>query len=372
MNVELLPAAALSAQYQERWNEIRRSNPDLASPFFHPEFTLAVARTHEDVEVAVVDEGGQAIGFFPFHRRRFRYAKPVGGHLSDYHGLIVAPGVQVDARELLRACNLAVWPFDHVLASQSMFEEFAEVRTESPIIDLRDGFQAYVDSRKRTGSNRISQMQRKARKIAREVGPVRLEVHVDDPRMLEQIIRWKSEQCCRTGNYDFFSEQAAVRLVRDIATTKVDGFEGLVSVLYAGDSIAAAHMGMRADQVLHWWFPAYERSLGRYSPGGILLIELAREIAELGVTTLDLGKGDDPYKASFMTGSVPLIEGAVDVPSAAALARRTRIRAERWVRCSPVMEPIRQVIRRVRRKSSSQLQNRHRGLAGPHRSPWWV
>jgi CelD/BcsL family acetyltransferase involved in cellulose biosynthesis len=197
-------------------------------------------------------------------------------------------------------------------------------------------------------------MQRKARKLGREVGPVRLEVHVDDPAVLDQIIRWKSEQCRRANVYDFFSDEAAVRLVRDIANTRVDGFEGLVSVLYAGDSIAAAHMGMRADQVLHWWFPGYEHSLSKYSPGGILLLELAQEIAELGVTTLDLGKGDDSYKLSFMTGAVPLIEGAVDVPSAPALIRRTCIKGERWLRRSRVMEPLRQVVRRVRGRSRSQ------------------
>jgi len=351
MNVEVFAAAQLPRQHRERWQELRLSNPDLVSPYFHPEFTAAVARAHDDVEVAVVEEGGVPVAFFPFHRGRFGFSRPAGGRLSDYHGVIMGPGTQLNARELLRACNLTVWPFDHALASQAMLQPFAEVQTESPTMDLRGGFEAYLQTRKKSGAGRISQMQRKARKLGREVGPVRLEAYVDDPAVLDQIIRWKSEQCRRSNVYDFFSDESAVRLVRDIANTKVDGFEGLVSVLYVGDSIAAAHMGMRTDRVLHWWFPGYEHSLSKYSPGGILLLELAREMAELGVTTLDLGKGDDSYKPSFMTGAVPLIEGAVDVPSAPALVRRVRIKGERWLRGSPVMEPLRGVVRRVRRRS---------------------
>jgi CelD/BcsL family acetyltransferase involved in cellulose biosynthesis len=349
MNVEVLAAAELSSEHRQRWQEIRQSNPDLVSPYFHPEFTAAAARAHGDVEVAVIAEGGEPVGFFPFHRRHFGLARPVGDRLSDYHGVIAAPHVRFDVRWLLRACNLTVWQFDHALAHQTMLRPFAEVETESPIIDLQDGFQAYIDSCKQRGSARISQLQRKARKLDREVGPVRLETHTHDPLVLDRVIRWKSEQCQRAEIHDYFGDEAALRLVRDIAYTKVDGFEGVVSVLYAGDSIAAAHMGMRSDEVFHWWFPGYESSLSKYSPGGILLLKLAEAMSELGVTTLDLGKGEDPYKASFMTGTVPLIEGVVEVPSAYALIRRARINGEKWLRRSPVMEPVRKIVRRVRK-----------------------
>jgi CelD/BcsL family acetyltransferase involved in cellulose biosynthesis len=349
MNVEVIAASELTSAHYQRWQELRQSNPDLLSPYFHPEFTAATARAHHDVDVAVIEKGGEPVGFFPFHRRRFGLARPVGDLLSDYHGIIAAQDARFDARRLLRASNLTVWPFDHALACQTTFQPFAQTKTRSPIVDLRNGFQAYVDARKKAGSNRISQMQRKARKLAREVGPVRLDTHVDDSEVLDQIIRWKSEQCRRANIHDCFSDEPAVRLVRNIASTKVDGFEGLVSVLYVGDSIAAAHMGMRSKGVLHWWFPTYQHSLSKYSPGSILLMLLAEEMAKLGVVTLDLGKGESPYKAAFMTGAVPLIEGVVDVPSAPAMIRRARIRGERWLRRSPMLKPVRKVVRRARK-----------------------
>ena len=103
------------------------------------------------------------------------------------------------------------------------------------------------------------------------------------------------------------------------------------------------------------WFSVGRDSecLSKYSPGGVLLLEFAKEMAALGVSTLNLGKGDDAYKPSFMTGAVPLIEDAVDVPFAAALIRRSRIGAEHWIRRSLMMEPLRKVVRRVRKRSRS-------------------
>jgi len=231
MKVQLFAATALPSRHRKRWQELCRGNPDLLSPYFHPEFTAAAGRAHGNVEVAVVEQGGEPVAFFPFHRGRFGSSRPVGGRLSDYHGVIMAPDTTVDARQLLRACNLTVWSFDHALASQTMFQPFAEARSESPTMDLRGGFEAYMEAKKKSGAGRISQMQRKARKLGREVGPVRLQVHVDDPAVLDRIIAWKSEQCRRTNVYDFFSDETSVRMVRDIAQTNVDGFEGVVSVL---------------------------------------------------------------------------------------------------------------------------------------------
>ena len=51
------------------WSEIQRAEPQLASPYFRPEFTQSVATVREDVEVAVFSDGECPIGFLPFQRR---------------------------------------------------------------------------------------------------------------------------------------------------------------------------------------------------------------------------------------------------------------------------------------------------------------
>jgi CelD/BcsL family acetyltransferase involved in cellulose biosynthesis len=61
--------------------------------------------------------------------------------------------------------------------------------------------------------------------------------------------------------------------------------------------------------------PVYDAEFARHSPGAILLLSLAEYAAQQGWTTLDLGKGEDAYKSSFMTSEVTIEEGSVIVPS---------------------------------------------------------
>ena len=66
-----------------RWRQIHESAARFASPYFTPEFTQAVGSVRRDVEVAVLEESGEVVGFFPFQRGLLGFAKPVGGQLSD-------------------------------------------------------------------------------------------------------------------------------------------------------------------------------------------------------------------------------------------------------------------------------------------------
>ena len=67
-----------SARPTQRWTALT----------FGPEFTQAVAAVRGDVEVGVLEERGEPVGFFPFQRSRRNVARPVGGKMSDFQGLI--------------------------------------------------------------------------------------------------------------------------------------------------------------------------------------------------------------------------------------------------------------------------------------------
>ena len=173
-------------------------------------------------------------------------------------------------------------------------------------------------------------MRRKRRKLAREVGPLRLEWHSAHTPLLETVFRWKSEQCRRTGSVDVFRRPWTRDLLHRIFETRTEQFEGVLSALYTGDQIAALHFGMRARHVLHWWFPVYNRSLQRYSPGGILLLGLAESASQRGVEIIDLGRGDDLYKTSFMTAANTVAEGSVRRGSPLAAAVRVHEATRRF------------------------------------------
>jgi CelD/BcsL family acetyltransferase involved in cellulose biosynthesis len=349
--VRLLRPGELSAELVAAWAEIQESDPALASPYFRPEFTAAVAAVRDDVEVAVLEQAGERVGFFPFQRGAWNVGRPVGGRLSDYHGVVLRQGASVSAADLLRGCRLASWHFDHVPRTQATFAPFHETTAISPYLDLSEGFDAYYAARRAGGSEEVAHTLRKWRKLAREVGPPRLEVDCREPAVLEQLIQWKREQYARTGFTDLFSFPWTRALVDQILARREAGFAGMLSALYVGDRLIAAHLGMRSRCTIHWWFPAYDRELQKYSPGLQLLVRAAQEADSIGVRYIDLGKGDEQYKLNFMSGSTPLAEGAVVLRPLDTWLRRGWNTARRLARGLPregaAGLPVR-IVRRMR------------------------
>ncbi|MGF1643087.1 MAG: GNAT family N-acetyltransferase [Thiotrichales bacterium] len=350
MKITRIPAAELDSALAQRWRELQFGNSALANPYFCVEYTQSVAAVRGDVFVGIIEYDGAVRGFFPHQRQSASVAGPVGGRLSDYQGLIAAPDFDCDPEQLLRACGLKIWDFDHLLAAQRGFEPFATVRDESPIMQLGDGFQAYLERRKATGSQRLTQLQRKSRKFEREVGELRFEVYSHDPRAFAQVVQWKREQCLRTGVPDFMTWGWTTAMLEQIWTHETPTFTGMLSVLWHDEDIVAAHFGMRSDSVCHWWFPTYNEVYAKHSPGGILLLKLAEAMADAGLHIIDLGKGEDAYKPAFATDAVPLIEGSVMLPSLATTLRRTRTGAHAFLRDSPLLQPARTTYRGLRER----------------------
>lgn len=351
VEVRLTRAPDLADSELARWSELQEADPDLASGFFRPELALAVASVRSDVEVAVLHRGGETLGFFPFQRGRGDVAQALTGRLSEFHGVVAPPGFRCDAAALVGACGLRAWHFDHAPASQSVFSDSRWTTSSSPYLDLSSGFEAYRERLRAAGRDSIRQFERKARKLEREVGPLRFQLHTDDAAALGALFDWKTRQYERTGMVQVFRHRWVLDLLERIQRTQGTAFAGVFSSLHAGDQLIAVHLGIRSRTALHNWFPAYDPAFGRYSPGSVLLLSLAREAADSGIQRLDLGKGPERYKQSFATDQAPLLEGAVDLrPMVAALWRRWHL-AKRRIRTSPWrshLQPPLEATRRLR------------------------
>ena len=117
----------------------------------------------------------------------------------------------------------------------------------------------------------------------------------------------------------------AIQTLRNIRDIETDTFAGMLTTAYAGDQLIAVHFGMRSRDTLHWWFPTYDPAFHKYSPGLLLLLELARRAASEGIVRIDLGRGDERYKTSFASGATMFAEGSIERPlTLAGSARRTR------------------------------------------------
>jgi CelD/BcsL family acetyltransferase involved in cellulose biosynthesis len=336
--IRLLKPADLTSDLLAAWSEIQLANPEMDSPYFRPEFTLAVADIRDDVRIAVIDTADGPAGFFPFQGSRLGSGRPVGGRLSDYHGLIAKPGLGLTARQLLRACGLRSWSFDHLPTSQSLFAGNWIATAESPHLDLSSGFDAYLAERQAKTAD-VKGVPYKMRKLERDYGPARVELISNDRQAFQTLLGWKSEQYQRTGLSDVFAYEWTSRVVKRIWAERSDSFAGWLSTLSVGDKLVAAHFAMRSFGTVHSWFPGYDPEFSKYSPGSLLLYEMARLGSAAGITKIDLGKGTERYKLAFANGGRLLAEGTVNRSRLSRQVGSSLRSLRTWLKTGPLARP---------------------------------
>src|SRR6201996_5469956 len=265
--ISIVRPAELGPAEVATWRSFQYATDLLANPFLSPDFAIAVGRHRPGARVAVLEDGRNITGFLPFERRGLGLGVPIVAGLTDLQGLVHAPGADWDPRALLRACGVSAWRFDHLVAGQKPFERYQHAQAGSPVIDLSRGYDAYYQGLKSRSSRFCSTLGRKARKLEREVGPVRFVLDSRDVTDMRTLMAWKSDQYQRTGRVDRFTQPWIVELLEDLLGTRNEHFSGLLSMLYAGDVPVAAHFGVRFGRTLSYWFPAYSTRFNLYSPG---------------------------------------------------------------------------------------------------------
>ncbi|GGR51317.1 hypothetical protein GCM10010168_82690 [Actinoplanes ianthinogenes] len=321
------------------WRQFQKDQPELQNPFLAPEFTLAVSHQRPTARVAVLEESDGIAGFFPFEVRNRVVGVPIGFGITDCQGLVHRAGFDWDAVALLKACKLPVWEFDHLMAGQAPFAGYHAVTTGSPLIDLRDGYQAYVDNRNQSG-DLVKQTLRKQRKMAREVGEDRFAWDDHDPAALAALREWKSAQYRRTQQYDRFDTPWIEGVLEELLASTSDDCRAVVSTVYAGDRPVAAHLGLRSQSVLAYWFPSYDLDLSKYSAGILLCLRMAEAGAADGIQTIDLGKSEALYKTRLMNDETPVAAGRVGRSWPVTAARRTQTALARSIKQGALGEKL--------------------------------
>ena len=308
--IEVITASELDAGLERLWKTLQAADPDLASPFFAPEFCRIVAEVRDDVQIAVISGEGGPVGFLPFHRQRFGRLAPLAGQISDYHGVIGSDG-GLGPAALLTALKAQAYDFNHVPGSQTLFCGQAFLHTASPLVDLTEGFDSWRTAKRVQGSA-IKTAERKGRKLAREIGPLRFVANDSDPGTWARLIEWKRDALSAIGVDLILDRPWAGAAVDRVRMADAPVFGGMTSALWAGDELAAVSFSMRTGRTVHSWFPTYNPDLERYSPGLTLLLETLRHAGEAGFTEVDLGRGTERYKSEFATGARTLCEGSVE------------------------------------------------------------
>ena len=180
-------------------------------------------------------------------------------------------------------------------------------------------------------------------KLQKKHGEIRF-VHEDpNPLLLDSILDWKAKR--------FNDGKPIDPCVRRVLMALKVGNEvtGITSALYAGDSLVAAHFGIRLGGILHYWFPGFNPEFGRFTPGHLLVYELLMHLEVMGCKILDFGPGGEAYKQYFCNDALPVTSGGIELFSRFTLARKCRRNLETAVRSTGwLYKGVRPIVRKLR------------------------
>jgi CelD/BcsL family acetyltransferase involved in cellulose biosynthesis len=312
LTVDLISPDELDASLTDVWRGMVDANPDLVSPYFQPEFTLIAGAVTPGARVAVFRRGGAVVGFFP-HQRRGGAVQPLAAPLNDYHGVIAAPGETIgleQTAELLKAPRLSVGGW---VGPSTGGERRATVQAALP-----DGYDAWYAERRGTFGKYFKDKERARRSLETELGPIRVERGLTDPALLDHLIGLKREQYRRTGRHDVFACGWTRDVLHALTRDHRGRFGASMAALWGGDRLAALEISLHATDQYHFWFPAYDPSVARCSPGILLSMDTMRLAAELGYRTFDFGFEGEHYKKYFCNGARLVREAVVLKPGLGA------------------------------------------------------
>lgn|GEM_PF-1099541 len=340
-----LDSSGLPSGLEKAWRLVQQSNPELGSPYFSPEFTIAAAAARDDTEVAVAFDGDTPVAFLPFHRVGRQSAIPVGGAINDYHGVVAPPGLTGTLERLISGAGLKRFEF------HSLWHPVAEVEpwaVDSRIVEtsaaISGGETDYLDELPKH-SRTIWKQGQKTRRMIRELGPLRFEWHDPDPARLQWLIDLKRNKYRRTGCTDFFAPAWSRNLLAEIHQTQTPEFRGVLGVLYAGEQAVAAHFGMATPTVLHYWYPVYDPRFGIYSPGSAFYLQLVSQAISTGIRRIDFGYGQETFKMKLANRQGRLACGCTGAGQLELLTRKFCYRTHQRIKQSRFRSLIRNSVR---------------------------
>ncbi|MDB5692669.1 MAG: hypothetical protein JWO81_1732 [Alphaproteobacteria bacterium] len=291
------------------WRRLISTFPAFSSPFFSPGYSRLVGACADGVFAGLIRGDGRLLGIFPFELGEHAQARPVGSIFNDYQGVLIAPDTDWEVERLLRGLDLESFTFDHLLAMQAPWTRYWHRRGVSWVIDLSNGFDAYRSLMRDNGHRLLDDLARRRNKIERELGLLSFSPHEHDHDLLDEMLAGKAAQWARSGWPDRFAAPWEQCLMHGLLDTNDRDFAGLLTVLRCAGRPIAMHLGMRSATVWHYWTTFYDREFARYSPGLLMLVEMAKSASGLGLRELDLGKEDFEYKRRLHTRTVPMAEG---------------------------------------------------------------
>jgi CelD/BcsL family acetyltransferase involved in cellulose biosynthesis len=338
VHVDVLRPQCLQPELAAKWRSLQRQRRAWNSPLFSPEWSRAVerARGGEGVRVAVVSDRGEARAFMALSAGKMT-AMAAGGALCDYEGLVGDPGPGFDPRALLSALGVGRYDFSHVLADSPAFAPFGRGQELSWVVDAPEGYEAYAAGRRAAGVSALKDLDKKRRKVEREIGAPVFTARSASVADFQRLIVLKREQYRATSQTDVLAPAWTRQLLQDLFERQTtDDFGGELFTLHIGGDLAAAQFHLLGERTIHAWMIGHEAPFERYSPGLLLFQDILRWMDGEAYDRLDFGYGDYRFKRELSNFQQTLAHGFVGQPSAVSLMREAAYGVRRMAEALPL------------------------------------
>ena len=290
------------------WTSLLASETLSAGLFMHPEFCAAAHQTLGPVDVVVFEDQGRVVGLLPLNRAPgmhglMRGYTQVAQDVSDGFGFLVEDRYLDGVGAALTKAGVWSSFYTHFATGKHISDaQFGSV-TKTYLVRCQGKDKDMWGQLKDRSRKFWSDTERCARRL-NEL-PSGYEFYWQSPkpeRDIEALIDLKLDQYTRTGmsNSALFRENVQAFL-KILSTKKTQGYSAPLSVLYCGERLVAAHLGLLSGERLHYWFPVYEPNYAKYSPGKVLLSEVMKFCGSQGVKVIDFGEGQADYKVAVAT-----------------------------------------------------------------------
>ncbi len=184
-------------------------------------------------------------------------------------------------------------------------------------LDLHPDFPALARARRSKKS--LSLLRRKRKKLEEIAGPVTLHRAGDRESCeaaLQAAMAHRSARRAKSGVPNFFDRCGGEAFLRDLlqqgCTVNMSNAPMSAHYLTAGDHIVATYFGTGLNGAYSCFINSFDSAFESFSPGDLALHDVIKAACEAGLTSFDLGIGDERYKQAWCD-AVPLYESTIAI-----------------------------------------------------------
>jgi CelD/BcsL family acetyltransferase involved in cellulose biosynthesis len=306
------------------WQNFTTYDSSCSSPFYQYDFARLLSETNLYVAVIIGYQDDDVKFLVPFQfasglNRLIGVAQQLGGHLSDYSGVISQHGF--DKTIIVEQCLIDYMLFDHAPNSSITRQLVKELQfqEESSQVLIKGPLEEYLAQIKIKNSNFSREIAETEQQLVEKYGAIHFIFHNEYEMHLELFFKYHKKHCDELNVRDPLANENDKKLIRKLHQLQGNRLKPVLSTLYAGDTWLATHLGIEANGVIHYWFHIENKAIAHYIPAKHLLLKVIKAAFEKKLHCIDLGFGHADINKQFGNNrmnffcnhQVPLYKGVI-------------------------------------------------------------